>query len=327
MLAELAEQCPVCHSPVSDHKWHSGFRLAKCANTACDHVSVFPPPTTSFLQAHYASMQSDIRNSDGYTLLTDYEVDPERVRKYFRKQRIVWLEQHVPNFKDKKTSILDVGCSTGMFLRTLKDAGYVNLLGFDLSTSACQLVRDKHGIQCISDLKNIADDSVDFICCFAVLEHVNNPHEFLTELRAKLKSDGVLFILVPNYKSLYAKISGDSWVWLIPPTHLQYFSIQSLTHLIKSAGYSPILTVTSFCGTYLYLLTYHLMRLLKKEMPSTSRATGFMRNLLINAIEFVLRLALRPIDWYCQLRSVHCEIRLLAKKCATPMRGVTRGLT
>src|SRR5262249_8389525 len=145
----------------------------------CRHVFVDPVPSSEALAAMYDSDASSIANSDSWMLAKDYVRAPEVVRKLFRQGRIADLWRDVPGSTDRTTAILDVGCSTGLFLRVLKDLGYRCLKGMDLSPTAADYVRGTHGIPCATCLDEIPNGTIDVVTCFAVLEHTTAPVAYL----------------------------------------------------------------------------------------------------------------------------------------------------
>jgi SAM-dependent methyltransferase len=265
------------------------------------------------LQAFYAREELGVANSDGWTLAHDYEADPTTIRDYYRRTRINWAQKR--GLLGRKTDdILDVGCSTGLYLRVLKDAGYINLWGTDLSEAHCEYVRSKHYIPCFSSLDAIPDNAFDLVNCSDVLEHTIDPIAFCKSLQRKLRPGGHLIIQVPNYGSYYRKLSGRHWVWLIPPAHLQYFCAASLGRTLEKGGLAIARRESGYQNTYLYLLMYHLTRMLGGSMPSTRRTGRPMMMHVINIVEGAVRSALYPISVLATVRLQHNALDFIAKK-------------
>ena len=251
-------------------------------------------PAEAELLALYDAAEPHIGNSNSWTVANDYARDPELIRRQIGDGRIAALWRDAPGSEDRATAILDIGCSTGMLLRVLKDLGYVHLMGMDLSPTASAFVRDTHGIPCVDALDDVPDAAFDIITCFATLEHVAEPPDFVRALRRKLKPGGRLVALSPNYDSVYRRLAGRAWVWLIPPIHLQYFSPASFAGALRSGGLVVERMRTTYANTYLYLVMHHLTRALGNDMPSTSRTRGGGSMVMINAVEAVLRWGLAP---------------------------------
>jgi 2-polyprenyl-3-methyl-5-hydroxy-6-metoxy-1,4-benzoquinol methylase len=307
--------CSVCGTEAHYDFAHSGYDFYACRNPKCRHVFVHPTPTHEDLRALYEATEASIANSDSWTTAQDYKSDPEVVRRYYRP-RIAWLQKH-GCFPSASSAILDIGCSTGMFLRVLKDEGYMDLHGLDLSALHCDYVKTQHGIPCAASIDALAGKAFDLITCYAVLEHTREPMSFLRDLMGLLKPGGKMVILVPNYRGFYRVLAGSSWVWLIPPVHLQYFGPDSLAMAIQRTRLILRREETNYSGTCVYLLTYHLLHFLKRPMVSTTR-TGRSAHVLrlVNAAESTMRVVLLPVSLLAGLCRQHNELTCIAEKPA-----------
>lgn len=293
----MSAPCPVCQQPAVFAYMQDGYDLYHCAGEGCGHCFVSPMPSDEALAKLYDTDSSSIANSDGWTLAEDYKANPQAIHEYYRKTRLQWLQEVAGQLlAGKEAHILDVGCSTGMFLRTLKDMGYRHLHGLDISLDAAQFIREKHQIPCDTRMEDIPEERFDLITCYAILEHVKDPITFTRTLSGKLKPGGRLAILVPNYDSYYRKLAGKSWVWLIPPIHVQYFNRASLKRVMEKAGLRVEASSSGYTsGTYLYLVVHHGMKLLGRSLPSTSRNRDGGTMALIEIAEKTLRLLLWPM--------------------------------
>lgn len=96
--------------------------------------------------------------------------------------------------------ILDVGCGTGTLLRYLKEHGYKNLEGLEISKRAVEVL-GKNGITMHhTKLPNLPplDRQYDVVIASQVLEHIIRRKKFLRGLQKILKPTGSLIIFVPN---------------------------------------------------------------------------------------------------------------------------------
>lgn len=96
--------------------------------------------------------------------------------------------------------ILDVGCGTGTLLRYLKEHGYKNLEGLEISKRAVEVL-GKNGITMhhakLPDLPSL-DHQYDVVIASQVLEHIIRRQKFLRGLQRILKPTGTLIVFVPN---------------------------------------------------------------------------------------------------------------------------------
>jgi SAM-dependent methyltransferase len=117
-----------------------------------------------------------------------------RVLRLFHAWRVVVLRARI-GARLPDATLLDVGDTDGLILRHLGKGG----TGFNLSEAALRNIRgngvdavggDGHGLP--------FDDAVfDYVLCFETLEHVESPHQVLSELARVCKPEGRLFVSIP----------------------------------------------------------------------------------------------------------------------------------
>lgn len=106
----------------------------------------------------------------------------------------------------ENAAILDVGTSTGTNLRMLKEMGFKNYQGIDISSEAISWCAKKglgvvrQGSICAIPFPN---ESFDLILATDIIEHVDDDLQALKELRRVLRKTGNLIITVPAYPSLW----------------------------------------------------------------------------------------------------------------------------
>ena len=145
----------------------------------------------------------------------------------------------VQRFVDKGR-ILDVGCADGKFLWAL-DPEKWDRTGVEFAEQTVRLVNDK-----IPDLTLIEGDlfsdklpenSFDVITFWHVLEHLPQPRAVLERTQKLLRPGGWLFISLPNFDSLQARLFQRHWYAFDDvPRHLYHFSPRPLALLLKENG-------------------------------------------------------------------------------------------
>jgi predicted SAM-dependent methyltransferase len=85
-------------------------------------------------------------------------------------------------------------------------------------------------------LNDLASNSQDHIVAFHVMEHLENPFSALLEMKLKLKTDGRIWISVPDKENSFFEFSHLDW----PPHHVSRFSRESLQILGERAGFTLI---------------------------------------------------------------------------------------
>lgn len=115
-----------------------------------------------------------------------------------------WRFEHAKSVKYIKDgdNVLEIGCGNGFFLEKIK-AKYssVTVEGIELNRTAA-LEGKKKGISISYDLieeyKKNNFETKDVICFFQVLEHIEQPMQFLNDVLSVLKKGGILIFAVPN---------------------------------------------------------------------------------------------------------------------------------
>ena len=133
----------------------------------------------------------------------------------YRKDRYKHLDQFMRlgiNPEDlHEKNVLDVGCGLGRLSEIcLGRANYV--FGLDLSAAvleAARLIRSEKfvPIQASADNMPLKNNSFDFVYCWGVLHHTQNPSKTLAELWRVLKPGGTLAIWVYSRNAWYLRRS------------------------------------------------------------------------------------------------------------------------
>ena len=101
---------------------------------------------------------------------------------------------------------LDIGTSTGTNLRMLRDLGFADVEGLDLSEEAIRYCDEKglgpvhKGDICAMPF---ADSSFDLVLATDVIEHVEDDAQALSEAARVLEPGGTAIISVPAFQTLY----------------------------------------------------------------------------------------------------------------------------
>lgn len=136
--------------------------------------------------------------------------------------------------------LLDIGMGTGNFLNAARERGYT-CAGVDFDPDALETARSVFGLSDVyfgdvfSAKEKFGEHSFDVITAFQVLEHVDNPHLFLTSARALLKTGGYMALAMPHRGFADWMKPGDK-----PPRHLSRWNERSLTSALGRAGFDVV---------------------------------------------------------------------------------------
>jgi 2-polyprenyl-3-methyl-5-hydroxy-6-metoxy-1,4-benzoquinol methylase len=92
-------------------------------------------------------------------------------------------------------------------------------------------------------LKDLKDESIDLVIASNVIEHLNDPSTILLELKRLLKPNGLLMIIVPNWRGK-TLLEFLAFKLKVAPAyeindHKRYFSKSELWIFLRSAGFKP----------------------------------------------------------------------------------------
>ncbi len=137
-------------------------------------------------------------------------------------------------------TLLDVGCSIGVFASAAKARGY-QVRGVELAEETARYAQATFGLDVFCGTLEEAhypDQSFDVVTLWDVLEHVGNPIGLLCETRRILKDGGLLVVQCPNVRSKMASIGGERWIWWTVPDHLTHFDPNTMTRLLRRCGFA-----------------------------------------------------------------------------------------
>ncbi len=139
--------------------------------------------------------------------------------------------------------ILDIGCSTGVFLAEAKRRGWGHLEGIEISPSAAAFARrllkcDVHEVPIES--ANLPAEHFDAVTVYEVIEHLPDPIGFVREIARVLRRSGTVTFSTPNWESPWERQCRD--VHRAPPYHLNYFTPSTITKLLTGAGFVDVRT-------------------------------------------------------------------------------------
>lgn len=144
-----------------------------------------------------------------------------------------------------KKDIIEIGCGKGDFLSLLCEIGKNRGTGFDPSCEADRQAY-KGNITFVRDFYSpkYTGFRADLVCCRHVLEHVQNPFQFISALGRTLSGqpNAVVYFEVPNADFILKNMS----IWDIIYEHVSYFSSISLTNLFVAAGFE----ITNVCERF-----------------------------------------------------------------------------
>jgi 2-polyprenyl-3-methyl-5-hydroxy-6-metoxy-1,4-benzoquinol methylase len=152
------------------------------------------------------------------------------------------LEKLSPFFTKNNCSLFEIGCAHGFFLDRAKML-FSTICGIDISDSAISYAKRKHDMNVSQGdfLKfNLPLHQYNLFCLWDCIEHLVRPDLYLEKISRYQQKGDLVAISTGDIKSLMATCQGSSWRLIHPPTHIHYFSKQSITTILNKYGYEVI---------------------------------------------------------------------------------------
>ena len=226
------KRCRVC-----DVRLGSDEVLEQCDQ--CGFVYLGPGASRYDYDAEYDE------NSD-YNALPPAQV----LAHYAASPNIAWALAHLRRLHESEglSSLFEFGASQGAFLALAVKEGY-RVHGVELASASIRYGHEQLGL--VRELerglwraRREDEAPVDAVCAFEVLEHSEDPIEFLRMMRSWARPGGVILISVPNGRRLSVRV-GRREPQDFPPHHLMYWTARSVETAVARVGLTPVEVTTS----------------------------------------------------------------------------------
>lgn len=219
----MSEACICCGD--TSHEDHLRG-LKRC--TGCTHVWADLTLSDDDLRALYS--ENYFRGEE----YLDYEKEAPALRRNF-KLRLRELTARIPD-----GSLWEIGAAYGHFLQEAQH--YYAVAGCDISEHAAARAREELGQNVVCgdylDL-NIPMDQ-DTVCLWDTVEHLAAPEQYLARAADQLRPGGLLALSTGDISAWLARVRGEKWRLIHPPTHLHYFTARSMQTLLGRLGFVDI---------------------------------------------------------------------------------------
>lgn len=158
----------------------------------------------------------------------------------------------------KNKDVIHIGCSdhiqiinekikTNKWLHKLISDNAKNCIGIDIDKESIEFIKKELGYKnvfygdILTDVfDNITEKNWDFVVFGEIIEHLNDPGNFLRVFKNKYgKNIGKFIITVPNIYSKQRYRNMMNYKEIINSDHRFWFTPYTITKILVSAGYNP----------------------------------------------------------------------------------------
>ena len=228
--------------------------IVRCAR--CGHMQVAEFPSGQTLDEGYGDV-----SEAAY-------LDEETGQRATAARALDLIERHTPG----GGTLCDLGCWVGFLLSEAETRGWKGT-GVEPSHFAADFARRRFGLDVHTGTLatvDLPDAAFDCVVMGDVIEHLPDPGAALDAVARLLRPRGVLYLALPDAGSAVARRLGSRW-WSVLPTHVQYFTRESLARLVGDRGYT-----VEWIGTApkAFTVRYYLERLEGYSKPVAGAAVA-----------------------------------------------------
>lgn len=196
------------------------FTIYHCNN--CSSLITFPVPSNDALAMLYGSFSGGIQEK-----LQQFRSDSPLDALYVQSIRRALNCMRVKLKNDSVFTWLDVGAGDGI-LSAILATKYPNAKGvavdFHPKPDRLKNFKSVNWIQADLNTEKLSSflplKGIDLVISLAVLEHVQNPSDFVRQLLPLVSKSGILYIACPANDSLAARVMKQKWPYYIPGEHI-----------------------------------------------------------------------------------------------------------
>jgi SAM-dependent methyltransferase len=221
-------------------------------------------PTCTHMQLREIPGVAELAEAYGEAESGDY-VGEEGGQRATARDLLERLERHA-----ETGPLLDLGCWVGFLLDEARGRGWSPVTGVEPSAFASEYAREQLGLDVRTDdltTAGLPESHFRAVVLGDVIEHLPDPAAALDRISKLLAPGGALMLMLPDAGSQVARAMGARW-WSVIPTHVHYFTRESLRRLLEQNGYE-----LRYLGTApkAFTVRYYLERI-GGYSPPTARA-------------------------------------------------------
>jgi SAM-dependent methyltransferase len=249
----------------------AGYAYARC--TDCGLVQINPQPVQEEVHERYAG--------EAYL---NYELSNEK--SFFRLGKLALYDADISEIEEEADKAgnrraLEIGCATGALLEFLIWRGW-DAEGVEISAAEAEYARSKRNLNVSSlplEENHFPDGHFSLVVASHLIEHLNNPKDFVREVSRVLLPGGRFLVTTPNISSFQASLFRSKWRSAIFD-HLYLFSKDTLSRLLAGEGFD-IEKIVTWGGIAEGSAPKHI----KRVLDVSAKLFGFGDVMLMRAVK------------------------------------------
>ncbi|MEK7646885.1 MAG: class I SAM-dependent methyltransferase [Patescibacteria group bacterium] len=229
--------CPICKSG----KFHDFIEVYACKYSECEscgHLFMQPPLDLNVVKKLYSG-------GEGGSMQKLVYLDEEIFSKRMEQIALPKIE-YCNSVIGEKGLWIDIGCGAGEFLVAARKTGW-EIKGFEADAVEADFAR-RRGIEVVQEYITAANapqlKDAKAVSLINVLEHINNPAEFLGAIAGGLQKGAFVVFEVPRHPSLSSFVNLAfphlPYRHICPPDHLHIFTEKSVELMLNGAGLKAV---------------------------------------------------------------------------------------
>ena len=162
-------------------------------------------------------------------------INETREADILRFNEIFQILNQIPDHKERK-NMLEIGFRIPKIQSLFEENMKINTFGVDINNFNCELFSDlgynvkAFDINKDENLKDLFNKKFDIVCCYHVIEHLENPFDAIKKIYSAMEDKGVLHVEIP--------IEGDNPQ--LEYGHLFGFMPGELGNILKEVGFNIV---------------------------------------------------------------------------------------
>jgi len=238
--------CPVCGKLENEKQGKIISRnetrtYRRCPSCGMVYISFSCVPETKYEKEYFFE---SYKNQYGKT----YKEDFENIKASCVK-RINEINKIFP--PDNNSSVLDIGCAYGPFLKAASEKGW-QVYGTDICDDAVESVKNELGFKaCVSAFpeidtkKELDKENFDAVTMWYVIEHFQDLKSVLEKVSSLVKKGGVFAFSTPSGEGVSATTDKDHFYVISPTDHFSVWEPSRADKILRKFGFKVVKTVST----------------------------------------------------------------------------------